>query len=33
MIVGKHGLEEGGWCTKEVRERYEVGVWTTIRNG
>ena len=33
MIVGKYGLEEGGWCSKEVRERYGVGVWKAITNG
>ena len=33
MIVDKYGLEERGWCSKEVRERYGVGVWKAIRNG
>ena len=26
VIVGKYGQEDGGWCMKRVRERYEVGV-------
>ena len=33
VIVGKYGQEDGGWCTKGVTERYEVGVWKAIRNG
>ena len=32
IIVGKYRQEEGGWCTKEVRERDGVGVWKTIKN-
>ncbi|RVW29823.1 FGGY carbohydrate kinase domain-containing protein [Vitis vinifera] len=31
-IVGKYGQEEGALCTKEVRERYEVGVWKAIKS-
>lgn len=27
VIVGKYGQEEGSWCSKEVREGYEEGVW------
>ena len=26
VIVGKYGIQEGEWCTKEVRGRYGVGV-------
>ena len=33
LIVGNYGLEEGGWWTKEVRERNKVGVWKAIING
>ncbi|RVW27259.1 hypothetical protein CK203_103088 [Vitis vinifera] len=33
VIVGKYGIQEAEWCTKEVRGRYGVGVWKTIRNG
>lgn len=31
--VGKYRLKEGGWCTKEVRQGYGVGVWKVIRGG
>ena len=30
-MIGKYGQEQAGWCTKEVRERYGVGVWMAIR--
>ena len=33
VIIGKYGLQEGAWCTKEVRGRFGVGVWKAIRNG
>ena len=33
VIVGKYRMQEGEWCTKEVRGRYGVGVWKSIRNG
>ncbi|RVX10959.1 putative ribonuclease H protein [Vitis vinifera] len=33
IITGKYGLQEGGWCSKGVRDRYGVGVWKAIRNG
>lgn len=33
MIVGKYGEEEMGWCSREVRERYGVGVWKAIKGG
>ncbi|RVW44225.1 hypothetical protein CK203_027271 [Vitis vinifera] len=26
-------MQEGEWCTKELRGRYGVGVWKSIRNG
>ncbi|KAG7965378.1 hypothetical protein I3843_09G220400 [Carya illinoinensis] len=29
----KYGSIWGGWCTKEVRGAYRVGVWKFIRNG
>ena len=32
VIVGNYGQEAGGWCTKEVRERHEVGLWKAIRS-
>ncbi|RVX19594.1 hypothetical protein CK203_005130 [Vitis vinifera] len=28
---GKFGEEQGGWCSKEVRGGYGVGLWKTIR--
>ena len=31
MIRGKFGEEQGGWCSKEVRDGYGVGLWKTIR--
>ena len=33
VIIGKYGLQEGAWCTKEVRGMFGVGVWKAIRNG
>lgn len=33
VIVGKYGIQEGEWCTNEVRGRYGVGVWKAIRHG
>lgn len=33
VIIGKYGVHEGAWCTKEVRGRFGVGVWKAIRNG
>ena len=31
VISRKYGVEEGGWCTREVREGYGVGFWKEIR--
>ena len=31
MIRGKYGEEQGGWCSKEVRDGYGVGLWEAIR--
>ena len=31
VISRKFGVEEGGWCTREVREGYGVGLWKEIR--
>ena len=33
VIIGKYGLQEGAWCTKEMRERLGVGLCKAIRNG
>ena len=33
VIVGKSGQDDGGWCTKEVGERYNIIVWKTIKYG
>lgn len=33
IISRKYDLQEGGWCSKGVRDRYGVGVWKAIRNG
>ena len=27
VISRKFGVQEGGWCTRAVREGYEVGLW------
>ena len=31
VISRKYGVEEGGWCTQEVRGGYGVGLWKEIR--
>ena len=31
VIIDKYGVEEGGWCLREVRGAYGVGVWKAIR--
>ena len=31
VIKGKYGKERGGWCSREVREGYGVGLWKVIR--
>ncbi|RVW96497.1 LINE-1 retrotransposable element ORF2 protein [Vitis vinifera] len=33
IIFSKYELQEGGWCSKGVRNRYGVGVWKAIRKG
>ena len=33
IISSKYDLQEGGWCSKGVRDRYGVGVWKAIKNG
>ncbi|RVW54709.1 NADH dehydrogenase [ubiquinone] flavoprotein 2, mitochondrial [Vitis vinifera] len=33
IISSKYDLQEGGWCSKGVRDRYGVGAWKAIRNG
>ena len=33
IIFRKYSFQEGGWCSKGVRDRYGVGVWKAIRNG
>ena len=32
VIRGKYGEDWGGWCSREVRECFGVGLWKTIRN-
>ncbi|RVW53553.1 hypothetical protein CK203_092415 [Vitis vinifera] len=32
IISSKYDLQDGGWCSKGVRDRYGVGVWKAIRN-
>ena len=32
VICGKYRELEGGWCSKEVKGRYGVGLWKTIRH-
>ena len=27
VIVGKYGEEEGGWCSRVLREGYRVSLW------
>ena len=31
VIRGKYEEENGGWCSRDVREGYGVGLWKTIR--
>ncbi|KAJ9677520.1 hypothetical protein PVL29_022489 [Vitis rotundifolia] len=31
VIIDKYGVDEAGWCSKEVRGTYGVGVWKAIR--
>ena len=31
VIIDKYGVEDGGWCSREVRGAYGVGVWKAIR--
>ena len=31
VIIDKFGVEEGGWCLREVRGAYGVRVWKAIR--
>ena len=31
VIKGKYGEERGGWCSREVRKMYDVGLWKEIR--
>ena len=31
VIIDKYGEEEGGWCSKEVKGAYGVGLWRAIR--
>ena len=31
VIMGKFGEERGGWCSRDVREEYGVGLWKAIR--
>ncbi|RVW76644.1 putative ribonuclease H protein [Vitis vinifera] len=33
IIFSKYNLQEGGWCSKGVRDCYGVGVWKAIRKG
>ena len=33
IISSKYDRQEGGWCSKGVRDRQGVGVWKVIRNG
>ena len=32
VISYKYGEEDGGWRSREVSERYGVGLWKAIRN-
>ena len=27
VVRGKHGKEQGGWCTRDVKVGYEVAIW------
>ena len=31
VMSRKYEVEEGGWCTREVRKGYGVGFWKEIR--
>ena len=31
VIIDKYGKKEGGWCLKEVKGAYGVGLWKVIR--
>ena len=31
MIRGKYGEGRGGWCSREVKEAYGVGLWKGIK--
>ena len=31
VIIDKYGVKEGGWCSREVRGAYSVGVRKAIR--
>ena len=31
VIIDKFGVAEGGWCSREARRAYGVGVWKAIR--
>ena len=31
VIIDKYGVEDGVWCSREVRGAYSVGVWKAIR--
>ena len=33
VIIGKYGVEEGGWCSLEARKGYGMGLWKAIRKG
>ncbi|KAJ9693622.1 hypothetical protein PVL29_009537 [Vitis rotundifolia] len=33
IISSKYDLQDGGWCSKGIRDRYGMGVWKAIRNG
>ena len=33
VIFGKYGVEEGGWCSLEVKEGYGMGLWKATRKG
>ena len=32
IISRKYSFQEGGWCSKGVRDSYGVGVWKAIKN-
>ena len=33
IIVGKYGDEESGWCSRDNRDGFGVGLWKAIRRG